>query len=172
MMATLVQELRNEEQCVADFAHGVVRRQQQASLDDFLSVVLLCTFGVSGVVAYSYSSTRWDEHMVGFVNGDQRSSSVGWQTDNSYQCCCRAQACFSVGRLFVQVHVDTFVVCCSTIGCCRGGATGPSPQAASQSLRVSLPRDDHVERTWGRCCWRCRCSRRLFMRSRPHVRST
>ncbi len=43
MMATLVQELRNEEQFAADFAHGVVISSvlQQASVDDFLSVVLL-----------------------------------------------------------------------------------------------------------------------------------
>jgi hypothetical protein len=47
MMATLVQELRNEEQFMTDFAHGVVWRQ--ASLDDFLSVVLLCTFGFLGL---------------------------------------------------------------------------------------------------------------------------
>jgi hypothetical protein len=47
MMATLVQELRNEEQFMADFVHGVVRGQ--ASLDDFLSVVLLCKFGFLGL---------------------------------------------------------------------------------------------------------------------------
>ncbi len=41
---------------MADFANGVVGGQ--ASLDGFLSVVLLCTGGVFGFVASSYHGTR------------------------------------------------------------------------------------------------------------------
>ncbi len=51
MMVTLIQELRNEEQFVADFANGVVRRQRVWMADNgfVLSVVLLGTFGIFGL---------------------------------------------------------------------------------------------------------------------------
>jgi hypothetical protein len=54
MMATLIQELRNEERFMADFANGVV--SGRASLDDngFLSVVHIWGFLV---FAYSYTCT-------------------------------------------------------------------------------------------------------------------
>jgi hypothetical protein len=61
MMATLVQELRNEEQFVADFANGVVggqASQEGTRVCDFLSVVLLGFFWVFGFVAYSYVHVR------------------------------------------------------------------------------------------------------------------